>query len=278
MENSPEKCILCDSREREPLIEMDGWRVFRCLGCDLGFLDPRPTKEEAAALYDQEYFADQYDRGIDPGTAAFHKRLRQESHRVRFFKNIKPAGRLLDIGCGNGYFLAACRQKGYDVRGTDVSEWAAAYAAEKLKIPVIRGEVDQLDLAPGSFDIITMWHFLEHTRNPRDVVTRVRTWLAEDGILVVDVPNYGGTDARKEWEKWVGWQLPYHFYHFKFQPLKRLITDCGFRLIKSKDYHSETVKTALKKVPLLGLFARPIAKFYSGTSVAVVAGRDDRAG
>lgn len=278
MEQAPEKCILCQTSERDLLIEKDDWKVYWCPTCGLGFLDPRPTREEVAKLYDQEYFAEQYDKGIDPNTAAFRKRLSQELHRVRFFRGIKRKGRVLDIGCGNGYFLAACRDKGYDVQGLDISEWIVHYALNTHGISMTTGEVDEVDLALESFDVITMWHFLEHTRNPCEVVLKARTWLKKDGILVIDVPNYNGTDARKNWENWVGWQLPYHFYHFSSQTLERLIDGCGFKIIKRKDYHSETVKNTLKKLPIVSLFARLIAKMYSGTSVAVIAKLENCAG
>jgi hypothetical protein len=69
----------------------------------------------------------------------------------------------------------------------------------------------------------------------------------------------------------IGWQFPFHFFHFTPTCLRRLLLDCGFHMVKSKDYHSETVKRALKRIPLVGIFARRIAKFYSGHSIAVLA-------
>jgi len=212
-----------------------------------------------------------YDRGIDPDTPEFKKRLSQETHRVRFFRHIKRKGRVLDIGCGNGYFLAACRSKGYDVQGLDISDWAAKYASQKLGLPVVTGEMNEVQFPAKSFDIITMWHFLEHAPDPRQTLLKVINWLNKDGILTIDVPNYMSTDSRKTWENWVGWSLPYHFYHFTPQALKRMLETCGFRVVKTKDYHSDSVKMKLKRILVLRPFARLIARLYSGTSVAVVA-------
>ncbi|HBO69282.1 MAG TPA: hypothetical protein DD658_03705, partial [Deltaproteobacteria bacterium] len=92
-----------------------------------------------------------------------------------------------------------------------------------------------------------------------------------DGILVVDVPNHESTDARRIGNAWDGWSLPYHFFHFTPSSLEDLLARNGFRSLDAKTYHSETVKKGLKKIPLVSLLARPIAKLYSGTSVAVVA-------
>ena len=271
MERSPETCVLCGASDREILIEKNSWHVYRCLSCGLGFLDPRPSREDVENLYSKEYFTEQYDKGVDPNTRDFKKRLNLEAHRIRFFRGLRRQGRVLDIGCGNGYFLAACRYKGYEVQGIDVSDWAIQYATQKLGILAHAGEINTVTLSPQSFDIITMWHFLEHTRDPRQTILKVKNWMKKDGIMIIDVPNYESTDARKNWKNWIGWQLPYHFYHFNPKALKILVEMCGFHIVKTKNYHSEAVKMALKGIPLIGLFARLIAKMYSGTSIAVVA-------
>ena len=255
----------------ELLIERDPWKIYRCTSCGLGVLDPRPTGEELKELYTRDYFASQYDGGAEPGSVEFKKWLSLLEHRVRFFKHKKARGKLLDIGCGNGYFLALCRSKGYEVQGIDISEWAATYATETLGLPVRVGQIDDVDLPRGYFDVITMWHSLEHTLNPRHAIEKAKSWLQRDGILVVEVPNYEGRDARSYWEDWIGWQFPFHFFHFTPQTLKRLLAECGFRVAKAKDYHSETVKQALKRIPIVSIFARRIAKFYSGHSIAVLA-------
>ncbi len=271
MEKAPEICILCGTGKRELLINKDSWNVYRCLNCGLGFLDPRPSQDEIEQLYRSEYFSQQYDGGLDPGSPQFRKRIRGEDHRTRFIKQVKRSGQLLDIGCGYGYFLAACRDEGYEANGFDVSEWAAQYAIQKLGLPVTIGQMDSVTFPPHSFDIITMWHFLEHTPDPHLALSKANAWLERDGVLVIDVPNYKGTDAQHMWEEWVGWQLPYHFWHFTFESLTQLLHKHGFKIIRSKDYHSDVIKEKLSRIPVVNLFARLIAKMYSGTSVAVIA-------
>lgn len=271
MENAPVRCILCQTRDREKLIEKDNWSVYRCPECGLGFLDPRPSEKEIENLYRSEYFSKRYDSGLDPDSAEYRKRLSGEQHRLKFIKSIKSSGFMLDMGCGYGYFLDAGRKKGYTVQGLDVSRWAAQYAVEKLNLSVATGKIADVIFPEKTFDIITMWHSLEHTPDPRIAVQKAKQWLKPHGILVIDVPNYEGTDAQQTWETWDGWSLPYHYWHFTLQSLKKLLEQYNFMIVKKKDYHSDVVKNRLKKIPILNFFARPIAKFYSGTSIAVIA-------
>ncbi len=274
LERAPQACILCNGRRRSVLFEKGGWQVRTCDSCGLGVLDPRPSAETLARLYSQEYCEEYFVEGGEPGSAEFRKRLGLEDHRIRFFRKFKKTGRVLDIGCGYGYFLAACRQKGYAVHGLDFSDWAVRHARQRLGLDITVGPMDEVELPEGGFDVVTMWHCLEHTPDPAAALARIRGWLKPDGLLVVDVPNREGTDARKTWDDWVGWSLPYHLYHFTPGTLSGLLARQGYSVIRSKNYHSETVKAAMRPVPIVGLFARTVAKLYSGHSFAVVAKMD----
>lgn len=271
MERAPKECVCCGRTERILLIKIGEWTVHKCSCCGLGVLDPRPDPGELSGLYRESYFVNQYDAGLEPGSPQFERRISQEGHRVRFFRPYRDKGLVVDIGCGRGYFLHACRLQGYDVSGIDISGDAAAYVGNNLHIPVKTGSIREDMFHGESVDIITLWHSLEHTGDPGEVLDLAWKWLRRDGILVIEVPNHEGTDARKKMADWEGWQLPYHLYHFTPGTLKTMIVRHGFQELRSKHYHSEYMKAKLRKIPLIGLFARPIAKFYSSTSYAILA-------
>lgn len=262
---------MCGGTDRVPLVSDGQWSVHKCTGCGLGVLDPRPDPLELGELYREAYFIDQYDAGLAPGSKEMTRRLLQERHRIRFFRPFAGNGVVLDLGCGRGYFLAACRERGYEVKGYDVSEDGAAYVRSTLGIPVETGDIREGIFPPGSADVITMWHALEHTPDPEVSLGLARKWLAPNGCLVVEVPNHEGLDARRKGDQWEGWQLPYHFFHFTPATLRGLLSRQGFEVVASKTYHSEYLKQTLRNVPLVGLFARPIAKLFPGTSYAIVA-------
>ena len=271
MKNVSEICAICGSAERTILYTRNDWRVYKCSGCGLGTLDPRPDKDELDKLYAESYFQSHYDDLLPFPSAEMTKRLKQEKHRLRFFSKFKKNGKVLDIGCGRGYFLLACRNAGYEVEGIDISADAARYVSTELKIPVHVGEVDQIELAYEFFDVITLWHSLEHTADPDAYMQKARKWLKKDGILVIDVPNYEGYDALKTWDNWQGWSIPYHFYHFTKKSLTYLLGKHGFTVIREKHYLSEYLKQKLQDAFVPSFLARIIARCYSGHSIAVAA-------
>jgi SAM-dependent methyltransferase len=256
-------------------MEKEGWQVFKCRGCGLGFLDPRPSQEELAQLYNQNYFETHCLQGGELGSESLKRRLRLEDWRLRIFGRFKRRGKVLDIGCGYGYFLAACREKGYQVHGIDCSGFAVRHATEKLELNVTIGALDEIDMPAHEFDLVTFWHCLEHMQDPRDALDKATAWLKTDGLLIIEVPNHEGTDARRIGPEWVGWSLPYHLFHFTLGSLSLLLEQRGFKIIKSSNFHSETIKTSLQRIPIISLLARPIATLYSGHSIAVVARRRD---
>ena len=271
MERAESSCILCNSPKRELLFQQGNWNVYRCSSCGLGLLDPQPSQNELYELYRSSYFHDQYDDGLEPSSPEMAKRLSSESHRIRFFRGLKKQGTVLDIGCGMGYFLNACRTYGYNVEGVDISDDSASYVRESLNIPVRTGPIESLHYESESIDIITMWHFLEHAADPRVYLKKAWQWLKPEGLLVIDVPNYEGTDAIKTWNKWKGWSLPYHLYHYTEKTLCDMLSKYGFKTVRKKDYLSEYIKEELDKIPVMRPFARLIARCYSGHSIAVVA-------
>lgn len=270
MSDSKGACPACGAIERAFLFSQKGWTVYKCSSCGLGMLDPIPSPEELAALYRETYFVGHYDEGVTPGTPAMRKRLSQEGHRIKFLRSFKKTGRILDIGCGRGYFLMACRERGFDVQGFDVSEDGAAYVRETLGIPVMTGKLEGA-FESSVFDVVTMWHSLEHTSYPAKYLELAKHWLKPEGILVIDVPNYSGTDARLKWDEWEDWDLPYHLLHFTPRSLDTLLQRHGFVVIQRKTYHSSVIREKLRNIPLLGFFARPLAKLFTGGSYAVVA-------
>lgn len=194
-EMSPRPCPACGALAAEELLatratsEADGtaFRVVRCTACGLQLTRPLPTESEVAELYGHEY----YGEGR-PGLLSW-ERLRLLFHEVVLRHRARalagrPPGRALDVGCGDGDMLAFLWARGWEVRGQDVSPAAAARAAAK-GIEVHQGPLSGAPYEAGSFDVVMLWHVLEHLTEPLEELRRIRGLLAPEGLLVVEVPN-----------------------------------------------------------------------------------------
>jgi len=147
--------------------------------------------------------------------------------RVRLARRLlPPGGRVLDVGCGRGLFLRMLRDCGYDVRGTELS--AATAANCDPGIPIDVGELRPGMYDPGSFDLICMWHVLEHMRRPDVALQAAWEALAPGGRLLLAVPNFASMQSRLGGEMWFHLDLPRHIFQFTPDTLQRLVEDRGF--------------------------------------------------
>lgn len=143
---------------------------------------------------------------------------------VRF----KPTGRLLDVGAGVGAFLHVARQRGFEVQGVEVSEWASAFAREEKNLPVITGTLEDAKLRSRDFDVIVVNHVIEHVQDPRSLLEEISRLLKDDGILVLGVPNIGSLMARLMGAKWSSLRPDEHIWHFTPRTLTLLAERSGF--------------------------------------------------
>jgi len=229
------QCDLCGSGRLSTV--STAANVVQCAVCGYRFVSPRPSQIEIAKSYSQ---ADFYDSWIN-----------EESGRVRMWSKrlglVKPAGhaiRVLDIGAGIGTFLAMARdQLGWEVVGTEVSKSAVQFAQERYGLELLLGPVDEAELAPQSFDLITLWHVLEHVPSPARTLRLCFQLLANNGRLAIAVPN--DDDARAWLVRAKAWLrraeprpryerlMPHeevHLSHFKSKVLMNALRSHGFRV------------------------------------------------
>jgi SAM-dependent methyltransferase len=162
--------------------------------------------------------------------AAVYRLVRRVTVRMRLALVARYArrvpGRLLDVGCGTGEFLAHAHTKGWSVVGVEPGVQAAA-EAERLGLDIRR--VRALDIPRDSpFDAITMWHALEHMHDPASQLERAAALLASEGCLVVAVPNHRCVDADAYGPAWYAWDVPRHLWHFDVDSLGALLAMRGF--------------------------------------------------
>jgi SAM-dependent methyltransferase len=147
--------------------------------------------------------------------------------RVRQFLG-QQSGRALDVGCGDGSFLAALAEQGWEVYGTELSALIAASARHRLGDRIHAGEMESAAYPEASFDLVTFWHVLEHLSNPKQALVEARRLVKSDGMVVIAVPNIGSFQAQLFREDWLHLDVPRHRWHFDSTTLPRLAEHCGF--------------------------------------------------
>ena len=156
--------------------------------------------------------------------------------RTKIIGKLRKKGKILDIGCGLGEFLFDMKKYGWEVFGNDVLPDACTYAKKEFKLEnVYNHDLLSLDFPDKSFDVVTLWHVLGYLPRPLDTLRKINRILKDDGIVVIESPNFESFQRKLFKEKWYGLGLPGHHHQFSPRSLERVLRLAGFKIIK-KDY------------------------------------------
>jgi SAM-dependent methyltransferase len=228
MNGGDRRCNSCDSpltqglqAVRDPQ-SLETFDIRSCTSCGLGHTSPIP--EDLGAYYGEAYYGKRH---------SFTDRYCL-ARRIRILGSATSRkGTLLDIGCGDGNFLSAAIGHGWRGVGTDIG--GAAENARRAGLDV-HGSLDEVR-SKGPFDAVTMWHTLEHFTDPKSTLEGARSVLAQDGTLIVAVPDAAGLQASLFKGSWFHLDVPRHLYHFNRSALESLLSRAGFTV--KKWHHQE---------------------------------------
>jgi 2-polyprenyl-3-methyl-5-hydroxy-6-metoxy-1,4-benzoquinol methylase len=163
--------------------------VTRCPGCGLLFVNPPPTSEKIAQLYDATYW-DPPKVGAREASRRYRRQYRFGAAYGRGLERRLRAGRMLEIGTGLGFFLKGVADHcDWDVQGIDTADGIEAFAREKLGLKVAQGRFEEAQFADGQFDLVRAKDVLEHVPYPMPFLEDVRRMLRPRGRLELWVPN-----------------------------------------------------------------------------------------
>jgi 2-polyprenyl-3-methyl-5-hydroxy-6-metoxy-1,4-benzoquinol methylase len=195
-----------------------------------------PSVSELTEIYDARYFRD------DPGCpdlqgyadylsdASSHRRNARRRLRVLAAYRDVP-GRLLDVGCAAGFFVAEAEAQGWDAQGVDVSEeivaWGRAHVSERLAaMPFVR-----VELTPASVHAVTMWDYIEHSIDPQSDLERVHKILEPGGLLALSTGDVRSVVARWSGRRWHLLTPRHHNYFFSAVTLGRMLRGAGLEVV-----------------------------------------------
>jgi 2-polyprenyl-3-methyl-5-hydroxy-6-metoxy-1,4-benzoquinol methylase len=235
-------CPVCLNAFTEPALTGSDWlfestsktfTLHSCASCHCLFLDPMPGDEEIAGFYPTQYWwhssKSQNDRPLKKLESIYRKfALRDHVAFVVRASGYRSGLDVLDVGCGSGTLLGLLKQRGFRPQGVDFSAEAARIAEEENAVRVLVGSLDQARFPDCSFDIVTLFHVMEHVTNPRTVLAEVSRILKPGGALVLQVPNIDSWQFKAFGVKWYGLDLPRHVIDYSKEAMLKLLSDAGF--------------------------------------------------
>lgn len=197
-------------------------RLCRCEACTLVFRE-MVDETQIRSLYDDGTY------GVDRLAAHTRRRRHDADLRARWTRAHAPPGDLLDVGAGTGFFVAAAAGCGYAASGVEPTDLHASHAREHLGVDVRTGYLEELTGAEPAYDVITMWHVLEHVPDPVALLSAVATRLRPGGRVVLEVPNIESVGAELMRGRWAHLDPVAHVSHFSPRALGAALERAGLR-------------------------------------------------
>ncbi len=257
-------CPLCEARQDEPILMVptsEGTcRLARCGSCGMVYLNPRPSDDSLGLLYADEYepyqapqkriaaerwpgrvvgylrrlalsryhgYPPELTRGLERALAPVGKVLLDRQGDTLTRIPWAGEGRLLDYGCGSGWFGARMQALGWRVTLMDFNADSVRRAGQRYRLPFLAGPLPHPGVAAESFDVVNMGAVLEHVPNPHEIIEAATRALAPGGLLVISVPCLASWAFRTFGPDWWGLDLPRHLLHFTPATLRRLLEAHG---------------------------------------------------
>lgn len=252
MENRDgKKCKLCGEIRSKLKYQVDGFDLVQCANCGLISLRNPLSLADEHDLYDDYYkisFSQDYHRNsAEPGLKTLWEINEQ---RVQMIKTIMTGRKLLDVGSGQGFFLYHAQQHGFSVTGIDVSSRAIEFCKQAFRINVQLQNINQDFHLDEKFEIITMWHILEHVSDPLVFLKQIRRLLSPQGRLIIEVPNINSLKFRlaSPQHRWVGGNHPrHHKYFFSWKTLRHFLKKAGYDSVEKINLNYDLSKHSLPK-------------------------------
>lgn len=252
--NATPNCPVCGATSA-PLFYAGEHRMFRCRECFLAFVYPTPLEAYLADFYSRFHMVLEQGGGYelleDRMSADFPTKVETIQKNLA-----SKTAKILDVGCGKGYFVKACVDQGINAEGIDLSDTAINYAKNILGVNARCGRIEDTENQIGAYDGITFWATIEHLPDPLKTLRAINTALKPGGLLFLD------TGIGHDWldrllpgvNQW--YDPPQHLFVFSEEAIRIALTRTGFEV--------EKVDTCFERTPV-----RRVARIVRGASAAL---------
>ncbi len=231
------ECPLCSSDNIKPwmvcsdhLVSHEEFELYRCLSCGFVFTRQYPGEDQIGRYYDSPGYVAHDDKapGIVNRIYGVVRKLmlRKKRKLVGKISGVK-SGRILDIGCGTGYFPFTMKKAGWMAEGIEPNLKAREYSRANFGV-VVNDPSAIRSLPSEQYDCITFWHVLEHLHDPFAYATEVKRLLKPGGICIIALPNCSSYDSEYYGKNWAGFDVPRHLWHFTPETVDLFASKTGF--------------------------------------------------
>lgn len=232
-----DNCPLCNSGHfhnkiitKDYSISEESFAIVECENCKLNFTNPRPSKTDIHTFYDSDAYISHTEKNHSIYDLAYRTvRYFTLKSKLRLINGLNTKKQILDFGCGTGNFLGSCKDAGWKIFGIEPNQKARQVAESLIGQPVF---ATLSDLEVKKFNVITLWHVLEHIHDLQDTMKNLKSMLKKKGFLVIALPNNESWDAKYYKEYWAGYDVPRHLYHFNPKTFKKLAESNKLRISK----------------------------------------------
>lgn len=232
-------CPVCNSTQfsqimlcEDHTVSRETYPIVQCNSCGFKFTNPRPEANELGKYYKSEDYVSHSNtkKGFINST---YQSVRKYTllKKLQLISKYFKTGKILDIGCGTGEFLNICKNAKWNVIGIEPSPDARKMAIENFGLDV-KEESEIKNLEPESFNIITMWHVLEHVPNLNERIEDLKRLIKPNGVIIIAVPNCESLDAKIYKENWAAYDVPRHLYHFTPKDIESIFKKHDLEMFK----------------------------------------------
>ncbi len=234
-------CPLCGSNNitkylsaTDYFLTKESFSIDKCEECNFLFTNPRPEDKELTKYYKSDEYLS-HNKKTNTVFSFIYNTIRKISVRNKFnlIKKLDNKNKcILDFGCGSGEFLSYCSNKSWKATGVEPDEDARNIAGRQKGVNVFESLDELVNNNDRKYDIITLWHVIEHVPELDIIIDRLKNILKCDGFLIIALPNPMSWDAQHYGKYWAAYDLPRHLYHFTEQTIKQLLSKHNFKSLR----------------------------------------------
>jgi 2-polyprenyl-3-methyl-5-hydroxy-6-metoxy-1,4-benzoquinol methylase len=212
-------------------ISKENFHIEECLNCGFKYTNPRPGENSIGKYYASTDYISHSNTKKGLVNFLYHQvRKFTLSRKLNLINALSPKGHMLDIGCGTGKFLEVCQAEDWKIDGMEPDESAREIAETTIGKPLYK---DIFSISgKGKYQIITLWHVLEHIHQLNESISHIADLLDSNGTLIIAVPNSNSYDAKKYKDHWAAYDVPRHLYHFENKTMEALLKKHHLKIIK----------------------------------------------